>query len=106
MPRKPVSSYDGTGDPIGLTPAQYCQRFIYDRDYTQAREVSYNRPLGQGNSLNNSLAVYPRAAIVEYHFPGFDPQYGGMDWRSLRLVFERKGRAWYLVGIIHAEWTI
>jgi len=29
--------------------------------------------------------------VVEYHFPGIDPQYGGLDWRSLRLVFQQSG---------------
>jgi (p)ppGpp synthase/HD superfamily hydrolase len=29
-----------------------------------------------------------------------------MDWRSLRLVFEKKNDIWYLVGIIHDQWTI
>jgi len=43
---------------------------------------------------------------VEYHFPGIDPQYGGLDWRSLRLVFQQSGGEWYLVGIIHDQWTI
>ena len=43
---------------------------------------------------------------MEYHFPGIDPKFEGMDWRSLRLVFEQKNCTWYLVGIIHAQWTI
>jgi hypothetical protein len=29
-----------------------------------------------------------------------------MNWASLRLVFERSGNKWYLVGISHDEWTI
>jgi hypothetical protein len=29
-----------------------------------------------------------------------------MDWRSLRLVFEEQGGSWYLVGIVHDQWTI
>jgi (p)ppGpp synthase/HD superfamily hydrolase len=44
--------------------------------------------------------------MVEYHFSGFDPKYEGMDWRSLRLVFEEKDNIWHLVGIIHDQWTI
>jgi hypothetical protein len=28
---------------------------------------------------------------AEYHLAGFDPQYAGLDWRSLRLVFEAHG---------------
>ena len=47
-----------------------------------------------------------RAMVVEYHFPGFDPQYGGLDWASLRLVFQEFEGRWVLVGIIHDEWTI
>ena len=99
-------SYDGSGEPIDLTPAAYYKRFIYEHDFAKAKQIGYNKTLGQGNTPHNSGQVYPGATIVEYHFPGFDPQYGGMDWRSLRLVFERKGNVWYLVGVIHAEWTI
>jgi hypothetical protein len=29
-----------------------------------------------------------------------------MDWESLRLVFQEEGGVWYLVGVIHDEWTI
>jgi hypothetical protein len=61
--------------------------------------------LGGGNSIDNSSEFYPEAKIVEYYFSGFDPQYGGMDWRSLRLVFSELNDTWYLVGVIHDEWT-
>ena len=43
--------------------------------------------------------------FVEYHDPGEDPQYEGMDWRSLRLVMVPDGEDWRLVGVVHAEWT-
>lgn len=98
--------YDGRGDPIVLPFADYYERFVYDVDFAAAPQVSYNRPIGQGNTVDNSAEVYPGAIVVEYHFPGFEKKYEGMDWRSLRLVFEREGDAWYLVGIIHAQWTI
>jgi len=29
-----------------------------------------------------------------------------MDWRSLKLVFKKYEDRFYLVGIIHSEWTI
>ena len=32
--------------------------------------------------------------------------FDGMDWKSLRLVFQEKDNIWYLVGIIHDGWTI
>lgn len=99
-------SYDGTGDPIELTFKDYWKKFIYDVDFVNAEETGYNKALGQGNSLNNSAEVYKTAIIVEYYFSGFDPQYEGMDWKSLRLVFEKVNDTWYLVGIIHDQWTI
>jgi hypothetical protein len=43
--------------------------------------------------------------VVEYYFPGFDPQYEGMDWRSLRLIFLQDNDVWYLAGIVHDQWT-
>jgi len=98
--------YDGSGEPIRLKFSDYYKKFIYDVDFLNAEQVGYNKTLGHGNSLNNSFEVYKNSIIVEYYFSGFDPQYGGMDWRSLRLVFEKKGDIWYLVGIIHDQWTI
>lgn len=98
--------YDGSGEPIRLTFAGYFERFVYDKDFAQAPQVGYNRILGRGNTLQNWWQVYPGSILVEYHFPGTDPRYQGMDWRSLRLVFADEGGTWYLVGIIHDEWTI
>jgi cell division protein FtsB len=99
-------NYDGTGDPIKLSFEGYFRKFIYDVEFINAREISYNHPLGKGNTINNAAEIYPNANIVEYHFPGIDPKYEGMDWRSLRLVLEEKNSNWYLVGIIHDQWTI
>ena len=99
-------NYDGSGDPIELSFRDYFSRFVYDADFINAEQVGYNKILGQGNSVNNSFDFYRDAIIVEYHFPGIDPKYEGMDWRSLRLVFEKAGDTWYLVGVIHDEWTI
>lgn len=98
--------FDGSGLPIEMTFAEYYERFVYDEDYLNAVEKSVNQRLGQGNTLDNSMDVYPNGTVVEYYFPEIDPQYEGMDWRSLRLVLELDGGQWYLVGIIHDEWTI
>ena len=88
-----------------MTFLDYYNRFIYDEDYVAAHQIAVNTRLGPGSSLDNSQQIYPNATIVEYHFTGFDPQYMGMDWRSLRIVLEPTGNLWYLVGIIHDEWT-
>lgn len=98
--------FDGSGEPINMTFREYYARFIFDKDFSNAKQIGYNQILGHGNTINNSFEVYPSAIIVEFHFPGFDPKLEGMDWESLRLVFEEKNKVWYLVGIIHDEWTI
>lgn len=99
-------SFDGSGEPISMTFKDYSKKFVYDVDFLTAPQRATNKVLGQGNTLVNMDAAYPGAAFVEYYFPGFDPQYNGMDWRSLRLVFVQEGSAWYLVGIAHDQWTI
>jgi hypothetical protein len=99
-------SFDGTGFPIDLTFAAYYDRFVYDADFVNPQFIGVNNIIGMGNTLINLDDVYPDGAFVEFHFSGFDPQYEGMDWRSLRLVFEEVDGEWLLVGIVHDEWTI
>lgn len=98
-------AYDGSGEPINLSFADYLAEFVYDVDFASAPQVSINEPLGKGNTINNAAEFYPGAMIVEYHFTGIDEQAQGMDWRSLRLVFQDYMGRWVLVGIIHDEWT-
>lgn len=99
-------AYDGTGDPIQATFSNYYDKFVYDVDFANPHMIGNNVRIGQGNSLNNITQVYPNGSFVEFHFTGFDAQYDGIDWRSLRLVFEELNGTWYLVGIIHDQWTI
>jgi hypothetical protein len=98
--------FDGSGEPIELTFQNYFERFVYDVEFAQPHAVGFDTFVGAGNTINNIREVYPSALVVEYYFEGFDPDLGGMDWRSLRLVLEEHGGVWYLVGIVHDEWTI
>ncbi len=99
-------TFDGSGDPIDMTFADYYARFVYDQDYANPEQIAVNDMLGGGNTIDNTGQVYPNATVVVFHFSGFDPQYEGLDWRSLRLALEQVGNQWFLVGIIHDEWTI
>jgi len=95
-----------TDEPRLLTLPEYLDRYAYDKDYLQAPQKACNRFLGGGNSLNNLKAIYPQADFIEYYFPGFEPKYEGLDWKTLRLVFrERDGKTW-LIAVIRDEWTI
>lgn len=98
-------AYDGSGEPIEMMPMDYYNNFIYDADFALPEMLSWNSPIGTGNMINNLTSVYPTADYVEYHFTGFDSQYDGMDWVSLTLVFENVAGDWYLVGIVHGQWT-
>lgn len=95
---------DGIGEPINLTFAAYAQKFIYEVDFLNAPNSAYNKRLGNGNSIHNLPQFYPNSVFVEHYFP--DPTGDGIQWRSLRLVFQLEKGEWVLVGIAHDQWTI
>lgn len=97
---------DNNGAPIKLDFSGYYKRFVYRHDFAAADEVGYNRTIGAGNSLNNASEAYPGSIIVEHHFRGFKPEFYGLDWHSLRLVFVAENGEWKLSGVINDEWTI
>ncbi|NTW71066.1 MAG: hypothetical protein HGA49_02355 [Eubacteriaceae bacterium] len=98
--------YDGKGDDINLTFSEYYGKFIYDQDFINAVRIGRTYRVGLGNSLDNIKEVYPDGEYIEYNFPGFDPKYEGMDWKSIRLIFENVDGKWYLVCVVHDQWTI
>ena len=98
--------FDGTGDPIKMTLNNYMQRFVYDVDFVKPEKRTVNDFVGDGNSLNNLSSVYKDCDFTESYFSGFKKEYAGMDWKSLRLVFKERSGRFFLVGIVHDEWTI
>lgn len=98
---------DGKGDAIDWNFERYYGRYIYNKDYSRASPVLYeNYPTNpRGNKNDNTKTFYPQARTVEYHLPSTDPN-TTLDWAGLRFVFEEQSGTWYLVGIIHDEWTI
>lgn len=96
--------FDGSGLDIEYTPAEYFNRFVYNKDFIKLGTVSYNKTQGIGNTFENQFEVYPNSTIVEYYYPGSE-KYSGIDWSSLCMVYEKYNGKWYLVGIIHNEWT-
>ena len=99
-------SYDGTGDPIKLTVTTYVKNFVYNADYLNAEATAFDAVMKQGSSINNIKDIYPNHHYLDYHFSGFDQKFAGMDWTSLRLVFEHQDGQYFLVAIIHDQWTI
>lgn len=98
-------SFDGTGAPIKLTVQAYLDKFVYNADFLNAEAIGINELIKQGNSINNLKDLYPDHHFIEYHFSGFDQKYNGMDWTSLRLVFEKQNGQYFIIAIVHDQWT-
>ena len=97
---------DGSGEPIVLPYMQYVDRYVYDRDFALAEDIRENDMTSQGNAPNNVVASFPDTTVVSFHLPPENPDYGGMDWKNLRLVMEEKDSVWYVIAVVHDEWTI
>lgn len=97
---------DGRGNPIQMTILQYFARYVYDKNYTLASEIGVDRIMTSGNALENLVEAYPDCRFVDFSLPSADPVNDGLDWSSLKLVLQLEGNCWYLVGIVHGEWTI
>ncbi len=95
---------DASGLSLSMSFADYFSRFVWDRDFLHAPQVTVNRRAGLGTGLDNTRVFYPDGEFVEYHFP--PTQEGALDWASLRLVFVKFHGAYFLVAIAHDGWTI
>lgn len=96
---------DPTDEPISMTMDKYVQRFVYDVDFLRPEKLKVNEFIGGGNTINNLLTVYQGCNFTESHFSGFEKKYEGMDWKSIRLVYKMKDGKYYLVGVVHDEWS-
>ena len=97
--------FDGSGDPIEMTVAEYFDRFVYNKDFLRAPQIGVDYIVKSGNALENISDVFPGARFVDFHFPG-DEKTDGLNWSSLRLVFEEYEGALRLTALIHNEWTV
>lgn len=96
-------NYDGSGEPIELTYADYQAEFIYNVDYqNESDEVVYEDIESRGNSLYNFEEFFSDFRAVEFYQAGQDPSVEGLDWSSLILIFQDNK----LRGVAHGQWTI
>lgn len=97
---------DGRGSRINMTLAQYVAAYVWNTDYTNAPEIGVDQIIMSGNALENLKDAYQNCRFVDFCFPSLDPAKQGLDWCSLKLVFAPGDTSWYLVGIVHGQWTI
>jgi len=95
----------GSGMDITLTVAEYWPEYVTSQTPTQAWALLLDPTRKASNTIDNFAEVYPNGHYVEYFQPGTE-EYGYLDWQSLRLGFHQSGDgAYYLMAIIHDEWT-
>lgn len=99
-------SEDGTGDPIILSFKDYLKKYIYDIDFATIAERNENNTLQRGNMINNIEDIYTGASTIEFFVPGINPEYEGMDRRSLTLVLQQENWERKVRAIVHSQWTI
>ncbi|MEL4106813.1 hypothetical protein AAFA46_08270 [Oscillospiraceae bacterium WX1] len=97
--------YDGSGNPIEMTPDAYFKTFVFDKDYTAYSAVGVDYIIKTGNALENIKEVFPDVRFVDYYIDGTAGN-GGLDWSCLRLGFEEDGGQLKLTVIVHSQWTI
>lgn len=97
---------DGSGEPIQLNVRDYFANYVLDADFTQAPILGIDYVISSGNSLENVEDAYPDCSFVEFYYPGIDEALQGFDWCGLKLIFTQEAGEWYLVGVIHSQWTI
>ena len=95
----------GSGMAINLTVADYWPEYVTSQTPAQEWGLLLDPSRKASNTIDNFADVYPDGHYVEYLQPGTE-EFGYLDWQSLRLGFQQSGDgAYYLMAIIHDEWT-
>jgi len=103
-----TGTYDGSGLPFTYTHKEYYDGYIYDRDYLNAPDISYElRFISSATTLGDQFKRYyiEKPITVTYAFPQSSPD-AGFDWRNLRLFFTQENNVWYLREIMQNQWAI
>jgi len=97
-------TYDGSGNPITMTFAEYRTQFVWPRDYTTGAQTVVDASLVTGSRIANTAEFFgPGVHWVEYSFPISGPD--EVDWSALRLVLRDTDDGYKLIGIVHDAWT-
>lgn len=95
----------GSGEEILLDYRAFYEEFLFSADFLFADAVGYDTNIMEGGAIDNSRDIFPDSQFVEYHFDGFDPDFGGLDFRTLRIVLELFDGRYYAVAVVNNEWS-
>ncbi len=97
--------YGEANTEIQLTSADYFDKHLQVKRFFESDEIFVDTQNQEADPTNYLKTVFPASKIVEFYHAGTE-QYGGMDWRSLNLVFEQDEEGvWRLVAIINNLFT-
>ena len=96
--------YNGRGEPIELTPAEYIEKFVPAEDFLNAKTIGINQIVRSGNALENITDVFPNVQFIDFHISA-DDSADELDWSSLRLGFEEYNGYYRLITIVYSTWT-
>ena len=96
--------YNGRGEPIELTPAEYFAEFVPAADFLDAKIIGINQIVRSGNALENITEVFPNVQFIDFHLSGGElmEEFG---WSSLRLGFEEYDGYYKLMLIAYSTWS-
>jgi len=97
--------YNGSGEPIELTPFEYFTDFIPAAEHLKAPVIGIDQIVRSGNALENITEIFPNARFVDFHIPGGESA-AEYDRSSLRLGFEDFDGYLRLVFIVYSKWTV
>lgn len=98
-------AYSAGEEEIVMTGGEYFAVFVYNADFLNAEKHQLNEIIGLSTTINNITEAYPNSPFTESYFSGLDKKMDGIDWCSLRLVFKKHLDKYYLIGVIHDNWT-
>jgi len=98
--------YNGSGEPIELTQAEYFKQFIPAENCLKASIIGVDQIVRSGNALENITDELPDVKFVDFHMPASPgTSMEDYDWSSLKLGFEEfEGRLW-LIAVVTSKWT-
>ncbi len=91
----------GEGSPIEMSVAEYFEWLRGSTALTSTEAIAENQVIGAGSTIINIEEAFPGSRFVEFHHSGTS-YYGGLDWQSVRFVFDVDDM---LVAIVHDAWT-
>ncbi len=97
-------SEPGTGDPIVMSIQEFIDQLAGSPALTSTEVVGYDVTVGSGTTINNLADRFPGAAVVEYHYEG-TAFYGGLDWASVRFVYDVTFPNPVLLAIVQDAWA-